>query len=196
MILSRDRERSDAMQTGYGFRALGALSGIAAGFGFFLPWIRVTPDLARLDAVARYGVSEWIKPFVGGVSARFSGFELASGPRAALPAGLSWEAGATPELWAVVAAAIVALVMVLSGVPRPLVGFGFLGAGGGGLAFMLLGLQRLEDARLPLTAVSNELGLWIAAAGLIGLIVCGLLALATDRADRRVSRAMPYETVR
>jgi hypothetical protein len=153
------------------------VSAAVAGVGFFLPWLSVAPDLGALDRLSGERWSDLLRPYTGGLHLQFAGWELAYGPQVRTPVGAGWHLGAVTELWAVLLAAVVAVVFALAVRNARLSSLGVLVTGALGAALLLVSLQHLQDSRLPFTAASLLAGFRLTAGGLVGLIVSGALGL-------------------
>ena len=152
--------------------------------GFFLVWISVAPDVSAVERIIGSLLPESARSAIGSPRLRYSGLELATGPQIKTPFGAVGQLAGTTELWAAPVLAVAAVASAWSIRAARTAALAVLAEGlfGGGL--LLIGLQRLSSEKIPFTAVSPEIGLWITLIGLGGVIVGALVGLARPSARR------------
>jgi hypothetical protein len=155
------------------WRGVSGSGGLIMLIAFVLPWVSVSCDSRGLG-VASQNLPTW----------RFSGLDLAAGPRIDTPFG-SQQAAGSPMLWLVPIAALVVVGCIMLVKHYRLAAVTALLAALISLAPMLAAWQSFESQRSPFARVTIEYGLWLSLFGVILGAVGGLVGLSANGARPR-----------
>jgi hypothetical protein len=161
------------------WRGISGSGGMIMLIAFVLPWVSVSCD-ARAIGVSSQNLPIW----------RFSGLDLATGPRIDTPFG-SQQAAGSPILWLVPIAALVVIGCVLLVKNYRLTAVTALLAALVSLAPMIATWHSFESERSPLARVSIEYGLWLALFGVILGAVGGLVGLSASAVEQPLPVGQP-----
>ncbi len=154
------------------WRGVSGSGGLVMLIAFVLPWVSVSCD-PRTLGVSPQNLPTW----------RFSGFDLATGPRIDTPFGTQQAAG-SPILWLAPIAALVVIGCILFVKNHRLAAVSALVAALASLVPMIAAWQSFESQRGTFTRVSIEYGLWLSLLGVILGAVGGLVGLSSAPSDK------------